>query len=111
MDDLQVPRVLAWAGKKVPAQFLDEVRIEVDTSPSSITIYECRPPWGSPGCILNWTRQPVARLRHNSTANAWSLYWADGHGKFHKYDQIEPGRSVQPLLDEIDRDPTGIFWG
>jgi hypothetical protein len=61
--------------------------------------------------VLNWTRLPVARLRHSSTAHTWTLYWGDSHGKFHKYDQIEPSRSVQPLIDEMDRDPTGVFWG
>jgi hypothetical protein len=31
--------------------------------------------------------------------------------RFHRYDRIEPSAAVTALIDEIDRDPTGIFWG
>lgn len=39
------------------------------------------------------------------------LYWRDRNLKFHRYDLIEPTANVTELLTEIDRDPTGIFWG
>jgi hypothetical protein len=29
----------------------------------------------------------------------------------HRYDRIEPSADIAALIDEIDRDPTGIFWG
>ena len=31
--------------------------------------------------------------------------------KFHLYDLVEPTRNVETLLNEVDRDPTCIFWG
>jgi hypothetical protein len=39
------------------------------------------------------------------------LYWRDRNLKFHEYDLVEPTPDIQDLLDEIDRDPTSIFWG
>jgi hypothetical protein len=31
--------------------------------------------------------------------------------KFHEYELADPTPDIQDLLDEIDRDPTSIFWG
>lgn len=91
-------------------EVLDKVRIEVDVSPTAITIFECRPPWDSPGRAVNWTRFPVARLRRRRDG-VWTLYWRDRNLKFHRYEEVSPTSSIDVLLDEIDRDPTAIFWG
>jgi hypothetical protein len=60
--------------------------------------------------VANWTRLPVARLRRRRDG-VWTLYWPDRNLKFHRYEQVPPASSIQDLLEEIDRDPAGIFWG
>jgi hypothetical protein len=54
---------------------------------------------------------PVARLRYVKARREWSLYWRDRNSKFHIYDQAPPTSSIQDLLDEVEADPTNIFWG
>lgn len=56
-------------------------------------------------------RSPIARLRYTKSAQSWTLYWRDRNLRFHRYDQLAPAKHVSVLLDEIARDPTGIFWG
>lgn len=58
-----------------------------------------------------WTRFPIARLRYTKSRTEWSLYWRDRNLRFHRYDLVEPTAEIRRLMDEIDRDPTGIFWG
>ena len=58
-----------------------------------------------------WTRSPIARLRYTKTRREWALYWRDRNLKFHLYDLVAPTCNVETLLDEVDRDPTCIFWG
>ena len=41
----------------------------------------------------------------------WAIYWRDRNLKHDLYDLVEPTPSVEPLLAEIDADPTYIFWG
>jgi len=41
----------------------------------------------------------------------WTLYWRDRNQRWHKYDLIAPSPDILTLLDEVDRDPTCIFWG
>ena len=107
-DALDVIR--RWADRRVPEHARDQVRLEVDVADRAVTILECRPPW-RPEYDSDWTRFPIARLRYVESRNRWSLYWRDRNLKFHEYDLADPTSDIQDLLDEIDRDPTSIFWG
>lgn len=54
---------------------------------------------------------PIARLRYTKASKTWTLYWRDSNLCFHAHHGIGPSTSIHDLLAEIDRDPTGIFWG
>jgi hypothetical protein len=58
-----------------------------------------------------WTSLKVAQLRHDASIGQWALYCSDGNGRWWPYEDVGPSASVDPLLAEIDADPTGIFWG
>jgi Protein of unknown function (DUF3024) len=75
-----------------------------------VTIVERRAPWRE-DYGPEWSVQGVARFRYVRTTGLWTLYWPDQNGRWHRYDGAAPSRSVRELLDEVDRDPTGIFWG
>jgi len=77
---------------------------------TSVTIVESRPPWQA-DLGPDWTRFPIARLRYDPTVGRWTLYWRDRNLRWHRYDRIDPAPHVDPLLAEIDADPTAIFWG
>jgi Protein of unknown function (DUF3024) len=38
------------------------------------------------------------------------LYCSDSSGRWHRFDQASPTKSVKPLLGMIEADPPGIFW-
>lgn len=63
------------------------------------------------GLRPEWTNFPIARLRYTATDKSWTLYWRDRNLRFHIYDLLAPSNRVDDLLTELDRDPTGIFWG
>ncbi|MEU2634709.1 DUF3024 domain-containing protein [Micromonospora fulviviridis] len=71
---------------------------------------ECRPPWRSDTGPA-WTSLPVGRLRYTRATGTWMLYWRDRNHRFHRYDPTPPSADIAVLLAELDRDPTGIFWG
>lgn len=111
VPELDVARVRRWCEARVPIHVRDQLRVEVDVEPRHLTIMECRPPWrpGDPNRV--WTRFPIARLRYTKSSRTWTIYWRDRNLKFHVYDRLAPSERVEDLLDEIDRDPTCIFWG
>lgn len=110
LDVARARKFVEARNAEMPFDARDQVRYELDVAPSSLTIIECRPPWRE-DYGPEWTRLSVARLRYAKSRGAWSLYWRDRHERFHLYDRVAPTPSIQALLDEIEADPTNIFWG
>ncbi len=99
-----------WAADEVPQRLQNQIRIEVETKGSTITIWECRPPW-KPEYGTEWTKHGVARFKYSPTTRLWSLYWMCRDLKFHLYELIDPQERIGPLLEEVKVDPHACFWG
>jgi hypothetical protein len=110
LPSLDVARVQKWCAARVPDHARHQVRVECEPAARHVTIVERRTPWQE-GTGQNWTSFPIARLRYAKAAQVWMLYWRDRNFRFHIYDRLPPSRHIDDLLAEIDRDPTGIFWG
>ena len=108
IPELEFDRIRQFCDRRVPDDRRDEARVEADVHGTSVTIFDCRPPWHPDD--TDWSRVPVAQLRYDPGRATWTLYWAGGNGRWHRYDEIAPG-SADQLLDEIDDDPTCVFWG
>ena len=103
-DDLQ--QIRRWAAGKTPPEFAATMRIEVDIAGPIVTIIDYRPEDDPP-----WNQQEVARLRWTAKYGTWSLYWIDRNSRWHLYDRVPPTARISTHLNEIDADPTCIFWG
>jgi hypothetical protein len=110
LPEIETARVRRWCEQRVPEHTRDQVRVDCEVGPRGLTILERRPPWNA-GAGADWSSLPVARLMYAKSSKLWSLHWRDRNLRFHRYDQLEPAATVAPLLAELDRDPTGIFWG
>jgi hypothetical protein len=110
LPELDLARIRHYCEGRVPARVSDKIGIEVDVSGRTVTILECRPPW-RPDFGPEWTRFPIARLRYVQAHSHWLLYWRDSNLGWHLYERIDPSPHIDPLLAEIESDPTCIFWG
>lgn len=106
--ETDLAKIRKYCQAQVPARLRDQVRIEATVRGSSVTILECRPLWQAN--LTEWSKVRVAQLHYSASTHDWSPYWADRNGRWHRYDDLPPGR-VDQLLREIESDPTGIFWG
>ena len=106
---VDVAMVRHYCEQRVPPDAIDQVRVELVESRGAMTIVERRAPWRE-DYGPQWTTLEVARFRFMSQDRTWQLFWRDRNAKWHRYD-LPPSRDIGPLLDEVDRDPTGIFWG
>jgi hypothetical protein len=95
---------------KTPAELSHEMRLDVEVRGDAITVFDSRPPW-HPDMGTEWTQVKVAQFRFDETRKMWSLYWSDRNGRWHPYDDVDPSPDIGDLLDELDADPTGIFFG
>ena len=107
---LDIAAVIAYCEQRVPPHALYQVRMEAVVDRHVVTLVERRAPW-RPEFGPEWTRSPVARLRWSASRREWTLYWRDRNHRWHHYKYTAPTTEIARLLEEIDRDPTGIFWG
>jgi Protein of unknown function (DUF3024) len=112
MPALDVAAILAYTDQRVPPHAIHQVRVEAIVGRGAVTIVERRAPW-RPEFGAEWTIAPVARLRYTVKHPHWTLYWRDRNHRWHRYPYpyLDPTADVMMLLDEIEQDPTGIFWG
>jgi hypothetical protein len=108
IPDLDVEKVKRFCRDRVPAEFKDEVRLEATTRGKSVSIHECRPVWrGAPG---EWTRMSIAQVRYEGDG-AWTLYFGDRNGRWTTYPVLDAKQPIDVILEEIETDPTALFWG
>ena len=110
LPGLDVAAIRHYCEQRVPPHAREQVRAELVLTRGAATITECRAPWRE-DYGPEWTSRGVARLRYTAKSGVWALYWSDRNGRWHRYDPIESTPDIRVLLDEVDRDPTCIFWG
>ena len=102
-------KIDAFCKKRVSPRVADKLRLSFLIRGKSVTIFEKRAPWRPE--FTEWTSMPIAQLRYDEKTGKWTLYWADRNDRWHKYEDPPPTKEIDHILAEIDRDPTGIFWG
>lgn len=54
---------------------------------------------------------PVAKAKWIGTEKAWRLFWMRADLKWHTYEPAARFKTIAKILDEVDRDPYGCFFG
>ncbi len=88
----------------------DKIKLTWKFRGNSVTLFECRPPWRGKRTDP-WTEMPIAQFRYDDKTKTWTLYCANRNDRWFDYMDCVPAKSIQTLLEEVDEDPTGIFWG
>jgi hypothetical protein len=85
----------------------DEVKLEYQIRGNRITLTESRPFFIDPS---KWNDFKVAQFEFNFELGIWNLYWYDMKNKRHPYPTRRSKDTLDKLLLEVIKDPTGIFW-
>ena len=93
---LDLEKIRRYAAGRVPPEFEDQIRMEVEARGKTVTIVECRPPWPV-DTSLEWTREGVARMKYDAESKKWSLYWVDSNDRWH----IGNVKSIWPQRDHL----------
>jgi hypothetical protein len=94
--------------KRSPADLREQVRTSGEITGNTITISEHRVVWDDPS---SWTVLTVAVLTYDAPSALWTLYCFDRNSRRSPDLNAGPCADLVMLLDEVDRDPSGIFWG
>jgi hypothetical protein len=103
-----VTQRLQAVADRVPAHVRDKLRIDFRLGPSDVVLFETRPHFRSP---REWIEHDVAKFRYVAAADEWRLYCQFRDLKWRAYRPLPSAPDFDTLLEEVNRDPTGIFWG
>jgi len=98
----------AYAVKRILKNIQHQLTISFDIKGTAFTLFERRPASRRPG---EWTTTSIARFRREPSGKPWTLYWRDRNSRWHISPPVKSSRSIEALLQAVDRDETGIFYG
>ncbi|MCK4414188.1 MAG: DUF3024 domain-containing protein [Candidatus Eisenbacteria sp.] len=101
-------KLSTYCQQRIPLHMRDQIRIGFKIRGNSVTLFEERPSFRDPS---EWGTIAIAQMRYEQDARTWKLFSTDRSSKWHAYRDLSPQRRLDAVLDEIDDDPTGIFWG
>ncbi|PLX82253.1 MAG: hypothetical protein C0617_14065 [Desulfuromonas sp.] len=108
VKQLAEKKLTAYCQGKIPSHLQNEIRLNFKFRGNTVTLLESRPAFDMPD---TWVDIPVAQFRYDPDAKLWSLFWADRNSRWHPDMEIDPVKDFDRLLQEVERDPTGIYWG
>lgn len=97
-----------YCAGKIPAHARDQVRLSYKITGSKVILIESRPFYFDPN---TWTETPLGQFRFDAETKKWGLYYMDRHSRWQLYDLVEESADFEKLLEALDEDRTGIFWG
>lgn len=97
-----------YCKNKVPAHARKEVRVDFSIRGNSVTLFEQRPSFLDP---ITWTKNTRAQFRYNPATGYWTLYWPDRNDRWREYMDMDPTKNFEMIIEEVEADPIGIFWG
>jgi hypothetical protein len=74
----------------------------------SVELFEIRPAWQDPGKTIE---QPIIKATYVRRANLWKVYWRRADLKWHRYDPEPEAKTIEKVLDIVERDEYGCFYG
>jgi len=74
----------------------------------AIVIYERRSGEGDPQAPAG---VGIAKLRYIRNVHVWRLYWQKGHERWVSYEPLAENRELKVLVQEVETDPYGAFFG
>ena len=94
--------------RRPPVEMRDKVDCRADIKGQEVTIFSVRPAFNDP---RRKVEHPFAKARWVETQQVWKLYWIRSDLKWHSYTPFPESTSIARLLEEVDRDPLGCFFG
>ncbi|CAM4253918.1 DUF3024 domain-containing protein [Gillisia hiemivivida] len=73
-----------------------------------IEIFEIRPEWDKPKEIQHI---PFVKIRYYKSKNSWNLYWMRGNLKWESYEPFPNSSHLNKILEIIQEDKYGCFYG
>lgn len=91
-----------------PLKIRDQVDIGYRKDGQAFEIFEIRPNWKDESRRVE---TPVAKAKYIKSRSVWRLYWQRANLKWDYYEPAGEMSTLSEVLEMIENDPHGCFWG
>ena len=110
-NEIEIKRVDKLVGglcrQRNRPEFYDQLHLEYRIKAHDVVLFEVRPRWKGPGTM----EHNVAKMKFVRTVGMWRLLWERQDLKWHSYDPLPTSDDLAQLVQEVDRDRYGCFFG
>ena len=96
--------------KRPPLEIRKELDLGFKYEKNTFEIFEVRPVWNSSD-PNDYQKSSFAKFRYIKTMKIWKLYWMRASGKWESYEPFPESSSVDKIIDCIETDANGCFYG
>lgn len=108
---LDYAKVDSYVASKRPSI---EIRSKLDFGfkfeKNTFEIFTVRPVWSSPD-PNDYQKSSFAKFRYFKSREVWKLYWMRASGKWEIYEAFPESKSVDKIIECIEEDAYGCFYG
>ena len=112
LAEIELARIKKYVGslcaRRSPVHIRDKLSLEYRIKNHDVLIYERRPMWNDPS---KTTESAVAKLRYVRKSKEWKLYWQRANMKWYAYEPFPSSNDLAKVVDVIDNDEFGCFFG
>ena len=113
ISEFEIKRIEKLVGnfiekRRPPANLREKVDLSFRISGQSFEIFEIRPVWNDSSQKIEGS---IAKATYVKKSKIWKLYWMRADMKWHKYPPFPNSSSLEKILEVIDEDSHGCFWG
>ncbi len=107
-DINQAIETILWSKRRPPLNLRDQVREGQRIEGYTVDLFLNRPRWNNPE---EWIEEPIARAKYIKSRNVWKIYWMRADLKWHLYEEPGEVKQFETVLQIVDQDDNGCFWG
>jgi len=96
-----------YCNRRIPPLVRNQLDLDFTIKGTNVTLIESKASFEQHG---TWYDTPIAQFRLNKETKHWMLYYRSSSKRWQTYAEIQPTAEIVILLDEVDRDPSGVFW-
>lgn len=112
LSEFEIKRIEKLFGhfcdRRVPEQLRGQIRVEFRIRDTDVELFESRPLYSDPS---TWVSTRIARFHKSVSNGSWIVYWADRNAQWKQYEPCAPHRDIEALLQVVEEDAIGTFWG
>ena len=107
--DLNEKKIQSYVNsKRPPIEIRDKLDFGYKYEGRTVELFAIRPKWNTKD---EYQHIPYARIKYVKTLNIWKLYWQRASLKWVTYEPLPQSSNLEELLEVIEADEYGCFYG